>query len=54
MLVAWMVVAACLGAAGVAGQTVPPTRQIPAASPNAAVNVRFADFTAAFGEAAGI
>jgi len=49
MLVAWLLVAACLGAVVVAGQTVPPTRQIPAASPNAAVNVRFADITAAAG-----
>ena len=47
--VAWMLAAACLGAVGVARQTVPPTRKIPAASPNAAANVRFADVTAAAG-----
>ncbi len=40
-----MFVAVCLGALGLARQAVPPTRQIPAASPNAAANVRFADVT---------
>jgi hypothetical protein len=43
--VAWMLVAACLCAPGLAQHTVPPTRQIPPASPNAAANVRFADVT---------
>ncbi len=44
-----MLAAAWLGAVGVARQAVPPTRQIPAASPNAAANVRFSDVTAAAG-----
>ena len=39
---------ASLGTVGLALQTVPPTRRIPAASPNAA-NVRFADVTAESG-----
>jgi enediyne biosynthesis protein E4 len=43
--VAWMLVAACLCAPGLAQHAAPPTRQIPAASPNAAANVRFADVT---------
>jgi enediyne biosynthesis protein E4 len=43
--VAWMLVAACLCAPGLTQHTVPPTRQIPPASPNAAANVRFADVT---------
>ncbi len=34
---------------GLQGQAVPPTRRIPEASPNAAVNVRFSDVTAAAG-----
>ena len=37
------------GGAVLAQQAVPPTRQIPAASPNAAANVRFADVTAEAG-----
>jgi hypothetical protein len=41
---AWM-----LAAAGLMQQPVPPTRQIPAASPSAAANVRFADVTAESG-----
>ena len=43
-----MLVAAGFAAVGL-GQAVPPTRRIPAASPNAAVNVRFSDVTAAAG-----
>ena len=45
MGVAWMLVGAALGAVVLARQAVPPTREIPAASPNAAANVRFADVT---------
>ena len=43
-----MLAAAGFGALGL-GQAVPPTRRIPAASPNAAANVRFSDVTAAAG-----
>ena len=46
---AWMLVGALLGGGALAQQAVPPTRQIPAASPNAAANVRFADVTAEAG-----
>ena len=45
MPVAWMLVGAGLGGVILARQAVPPTRLIPAASPNAAANVRFADIT---------
>lgn len=45
MGVAWMLVGAALGAVVLARQAAPPTREIPAASPNAAANVRFADVT---------
>jgi enediyne biosynthesis protein E4 len=47
--VAGMLVGASLGVGVLAQQPVPPTRQIPAASPNAAANVRFADVTAESG-----
>jgi len=46
---AWMLVGALLGGGALAQQAVPPTRLIPAASPNAAANVRFADVTAEAG-----
>jgi hypothetical protein len=49
MPVAWTRVAAALGVVFVAAQAVPPTRQIPPASPHAAPGVRFADVTAASG-----
>src|SRR5918999_6058618 len=45
MLAAWMFVGAILCAVGLARQALPPTRQVPAASPYAAANVRFADIT---------
>jgi hypothetical protein len=45
VLAAGTVLLASLGTAGLTQQTVPPTRRIPPASPNAAVNVRFADVT---------
>ena len=44
-----MLVGALLGGGALAQQAVPPTRLIPAASPNAAANVRFADVTAEAG-----
>jgi hypothetical protein len=44
-----MLVGASVGVGLLAQQAVPPTRQIPAASPNAAANVRFADVTAESG-----
>ena len=47
--VAGMLVGASLGVGVLAQQAVPPTRQIPAASPNATANVRFADVTAESG-----
>jgi hypothetical protein len=46
---AWMLVGALVGGSALARQPVPPTRQIPAAPPNAAGNVRFADVTAEAG-----
>ena len=48
LLLGWMLAAACFGALTL-GQSIPPTRRIPAASPNAAANVRFSDVTAAAG-----
>jgi hypothetical protein len=47
--IAGMLVGASLGVSVLAQQAVPPTRQIPVASPNAAANVRFADVTAESG-----
>jgi hypothetical protein len=46
---AWMLVGALVCGSALAQQPVPPTRQIPAAPPNAAANVRFADVTAEAG-----
>jgi hypothetical protein len=50
--VAWMLVGASLGAGVLAQPAVPPTRQVPPASPHAAAHVRFADVTAESGLAA--
>ncbi len=44
-LIAWMLVGAGPGLAGLMGQAGPPGRQVPGASPSAASNVRFADVT---------
>src|SRR6476620_8370947 len=50
--VAWLLAGVSLGTVVLAQQAVPPTRQVPPASRDAAANVRFADVTAESGLAA--
>jgi enediyne biosynthesis protein E4 len=49
LIVTSLLVALFTGVLGLAQQAVPPTRQVPPASPNAAANVRFDDVTAQAG-----